>query len=265
MNIRNHNRDAWNRLVEKKDRWTCPVDSAEIARARKGDISIGLSPSRRVPSDWFPPLSGLKVLCPASGGGQQGPILSAAGADVTVYDNSPKQLEQDRFVAEREGLGLRTVEGDMADLSSFEDSSFEFIYHPASNCFAEDVTKVWSEAYRVLAPGGTIVAGLVNPISFLFDRELEKKGVFQLAFGMPYSDVTSLPQEKLQALLEAGEPMMFAHSFDDLIGGQLEAGFQMIGFYEDNWGGHEAIDKHFKSSFATRAVKPASRSTLPRT
>ena len=115
MDIRNHNRDAWDRLVEKKDRWTRPVASAEIERARKGSFSIGLTPSKRVPSDWFPPLSGLKVLCLASGGGQQGPILSAAGAEVTVYDNSPKQLEQDRHVAEREGLGLRTVEGDMAD------------------------------------------------------------------------------------------------------------------------------------------------------
>ena len=257
MDIRNHNRDAWNRLVEKKDRWTRPVTSAEIERARNGKFSIGLTPSKPAPSDWFPPLSGLKVLCLASGGGQQGPILSAAGADVTVYDNSPKQLGQDRLVAEREGLGLRTVEGDMADLSVFEDSSFRFIFHPCSNCFAEDLAKVWLEAYRVLAPGGTLVAGLVNPIPYLFDRELEKKGVFQLKFGMPYSDAASLPQEELKALIEAGEPLVFAHSLEDLLGGQIAAGFRLVGFYEDNWGGQEAIDKHFKSSFATRAEKPA--------
>jgi 2-polyprenyl-3-methyl-5-hydroxy-6-metoxy-1,4-benzoquinol methylase len=70
------------------------------------------------------------VLCLASGGGQQGPILAAAGARVTVFDNSPQQLAQDRFVARREGLTLETVEGDMRDLSVFADVSFDLIVHP---------------------------------------------------------------------------------------------------------------------------------------
>jgi len=38
------------------------------------------------------------VLRLASGGGQQGPILAAAGADVTVLDFSKSQLEQDALV-----------------------------------------------------------------------------------------------------------------------------------------------------------------------
>ena len=256
MDIPEHNRRAWNRLVERRDRWTRPVTPEEIALARQGVVSLGLTPSKRMPSDWFPPLTGLKVLCLASGGGQQGPILAAAGADVTVYDNSPKQLEQDRFVAEREGLELRTVEGDMADLSCFEDASFEFIVHPASNCFAEDVNPVWSQAYRALVPGGTMVSGMVNPIAFLFDRELEKQDVFQLKYGMPYSDLNSLSAAALQALTDAEEPLMFAHSLDDLVGGQLAVGFRLIGFYEDDWGGDEAIDRYLKSSFATRSEKP---------
>lgn len=257
MNILNHNKKAWNSLVEKNDRWTRPVSSAEIERARNGEFSLGLTPTKRVPSHWFPPLSGLKVLCLASGGGQQGPILSAAGAEVTVFDNSPRQLQQDRNVAEREGLSIRTIEGDMADLSCFEDSCFEFIFHPASNCFAENVSKVWSEAYRVLKPGGTLVAGQVNPIPYLFNPDLEKKGIFQLKYGMPYSDAASLAQDELQGLIEAQEPLMFAHSLEDLIGGQIAVGFRLIGFYEDNWGGQEPIDQYLMSSFATRAEKPA--------
>jgi len=256
MDIRNYNRDTWNSYVEKKNRWTRPISKAEIEQARKGEFSIFLTPSKPVPSDWFPPLSGLKVLCLASGGGQQGPILSAAGAEVTVYDNSPRQLGQDRLVAEREGLRLRTVEGDMADLSAFEDSCFGFIFHPCSNCFAEDLTKVWLEAYRVLEPGGTLVAGLSNPIPYLFDRELGGKGVFKLKYKMPYSDVTCLTKEELNDFIEADEPLEFAHSLEDLLGGQIAAGFQLIGFYEDDWGGQEAIDKHFKSFIATRAEKP---------
>ena len=70
------------------------------------------------------------VLCLASGGGQQGPILAAAGANVTVFDNSPAQLRQDELVARREGLSIRTVQGDMRDLSAFADGSFDLIFHP---------------------------------------------------------------------------------------------------------------------------------------
>ena len=36
----------------------------------------------------------------------------AAGATVTTLDNSPRQLEQDRLVAAREGLAIETVQGE---------------------------------------------------------------------------------------------------------------------------------------------------------
>src|SRR5689334_5943264 len=117
MNLREENKKAWDKLVEKKDRWTQPVSPEVIAKARKGELKLLLTPATHVPRTWYPKdLKGCKTLCLASGGGQQGPTLAAAGADVTVFDNSPKQLEQDRFVAEREGLQLKTVEGDMRDL-----------------------------------------------------------------------------------------------------------------------------------------------------
>src|SRR4051812_23762439 len=114
--ILRYNRRAWDRQVERGNRWTVPVSPEDIARARRGDWNIVLTPTKPVPPAWFPPLSGRDVLCLASGGGQQGPILSAAGANVTVFDNSPGQLAQDRLVADRDGLSLETCQGDMADL-----------------------------------------------------------------------------------------------------------------------------------------------------
>ena len=103
MDIRSYNRDAWNKYVnEGQSEWTKPVSPETIARARKGDFSILLTEKKFVPREWFPPLKGTDTLCLASGGGQQGPVLAAAGANVTVFDNSPRQLDQDRFVAERE-------------------------------------------------------------------------------------------------------------------------------------------------------------------
>jgi ubiquinone/menaquinone biosynthesis C-methylase UbiE len=153
MDIRAYNRTAWNRYVDEgKNVWTQPVSPEIIARARRGDFSILLTEQKPVPKEWFPSLAGLDTLCLACGGGQQGPVFAATGANVTVFDNSPRQLDQDRLVAEREGLNnFKTVESDMRDLSAFKDESFDFIFHPVSNLFIHEIRPVWREAFRVTA------------------------------------------------------------------------------------------------------------------
>jgi 2-polyprenyl-3-methyl-5-hydroxy-6-metoxy-1,4-benzoquinol methylase len=112
------NKNAWNKEVEKGNEWTIPVSPEEIAEARLGNFKILLTPTKPVPQAWFPFLKDSRVLCLASGGGQQGPLLAAAGAVVTVFDNSPLQLNQDRLVAAREKLEISTVEGDMSYFQS---------------------------------------------------------------------------------------------------------------------------------------------------
>jgi SAM-dependent methyltransferase len=161
--VRSHNREAWDAEVERGNRWTVPVDHDAIEAARQGRLDVGLTDSKAVPAAWFPDLDGAEVLCLASGGGQQGPLLAAAGANVTVLDNSPGQLARDRLVAEREALPLRTVEGDMRNLSEFADGESDLVFHPVSNLFVPEVRPVWTEAFRVLRKGGTLLAGFVNP------------------------------------------------------------------------------------------------------
>ena len=176
MDIVAYNCQAWDRQVGKGCRWTVPVGSEVIAAARRGNWSVALTPTRPIPQDWFPELAALEVLCLAAGGGQQAPVLAAAGAVVSVLDCSPAQLNQDRLVADREGLTIRIIQGDMADLSAFADSSFALIVHPCSNCFVPDVRPVWREAFRVLRPGGLLLAGFCNPVLFVFDDEAAEKG-----------------------------------------------------------------------------------------
>ena len=119
-----HNAQAWDNHVKNASQWTVPVSHEEIEAARAGLFSILLTAKKPVPRDWFPQnLAGLKILCLACGGGQQAPILAAAGADVTVFDNSLAQLTQDRLVSQRENLPLKIVRGDMRDLSAFADGA----------------------------------------------------------------------------------------------------------------------------------------------
>jgi SAM-dependent methyltransferase len=254
MDLLEYNRRAWDAQVKKGNEWTIPVTPAAIQAARAGEWSIVLTPSKPVPREWFPPLAGLPVLCLAGSGGQQAPILAAAGATVTVLDNSPAQLAQDRTVAERDGLEIRTVQGDMADLGCFGTGTFGLIVHPCSNCFVPDVRPVWREAFRVLANGGALLSGFLNPARYIFDEALHERGELKVRHALPYSDLTSITEEERERLKQAGEPFCFSHTLEDLIGGQLDAGFFLERLYEDSWPG-QLISSYMPSFIATRGLK----------
>jgi SAM-dependent methyltransferase len=257
MSVQDHNREAWDREVERGNQWTVPVGPEVIEAARQGRWEVLLTNTTPVPKAWFPDMEGLDVLCLASGGGQQGPVFAAAGANVTVLDNSPKQLAQDRLVAERDSLTLETVQGDMADLSRFDDESFDLVFHPVSNLFVPDVRPVSAEAYRVLRRGGSLLAGFLNPVVYIFDLELaDRDGELRVRYTLPYADATSLSEEEIRRQVERGEPLEFGHTLDDQIGGQIDAGFLIAGFYEDRHGDDDPIAAHMPTLIATRAIKP---------
>lgn len=256
MDIVAHNRSAWGREVARGNVWTRPVSPDVIERARRGHCAILLTATRPVPSDWLGDLSRKRVLCLASGGGQQGPILAALGAEVVVFDNSPAQLATDTMVADREDLPLSTVQGDMRDLSVFEEASFDLIIHPISNCFVEDIYPTWRECYRVLRPGGALLSGFNNPVLYIFDFEAwDNEGRLEVKYRVPYSDIGQLPPEQLDKRLADGGTLEFGHSLTAQIAGQIAAGFVIAGFYEDNDGGGDLLDNHFDRYIATRALK----------
>jgi SAM-dependent methyltransferase len=141
----------------------------------------------------------------------------------------------------------------MRDLSVFGDGCFDLVFHPVSNVFCPEVLPVWREAFRVLRPGGILMAGFDNPDVFIFDTNLEEKGVLEVKYPLPY-DATKLSEE--DRLREFGQdgPLEFSHSLEEQIGGQLEAGFVLTGFYEDQQDSH--LGKYIPGYYATRAIKP---------
>ena len=251
MNIIQANRDAWNRRVREAKPYTLPVTAEQVEAARNGEWTVYLT-STPVTRAWFGDVTGKDVLCLASGGGQQGPLLAAAGARVTVYDLSDGQLERDREVAAREGLTLQTVQGSMTDLSVFADESFDLIVHPVSNCFIPDVNPLWHEAFRVLRPRGALLAGMVNPLLYAL---ADDDDALTLQNPIPYSDDACMTETERQKHLAEGGALEFGHTLQDLIGGQLRAGFVITDFDESTFGGR-LVDDFIATTFATRAVKP---------
>ena len=224
-----------------------------VELARKGIWSIVLTPSKPVPSNWFPDkLEGKKILCLASGGGQQGPILSAAGAEVTVLDNSKKQLEKDEFVAKRENLNIKTVQGNMQDLSMFQNECFDCIIHPWSNGYIDNVLSVWKECARVLKKRGLLLAGFGNPIEYIFNAGKLEQGILVVENMIPYADIEHMDDPETREIVER-DGYLWSHTLEEQIQGQIEAGFAIVGFYEDIGG--TVLDKYINSSIATKAIK----------
>lgn len=257
VNVLSHNRNAWDHQVDDENRWTRPVSESVIEKAKTGEFSIVLTPTKPVPSEWFPNLQSAQVLCLASAGGQQAPVLAAAGAKVTVLDNSPKQLEQDRFVADRDGLEMTLIKGDMADLGCLADESFDLIFHPCSNTFVPDVLPVWRECHRVLRPGAVLMAGFTNPLRYIFDDERKENGNLEVRYAIPYTDLDYLDEPHIRDAIDANQPLEFGHTLTDQIGGQLQAGLQLTGFYEDRYpkADGDPLSDFLDTFIATRSVK----------
>ncbi len=73
----------------------------------------------------------------------------------------------------------------MHDLSCFADAGFDLIFHPTSNCFAPEIEPVWLECFRVLRPGGALLAGFMNPDIYIFDLDAQERDELLVRFRCP--------------------------------------------------------------------------------
>lgn len=253
------NRKAWDQVADAGDKYYRAMTPEQIEKAKQGEWRIRITPTKPVPKNWLEPLAGKEVLLLAGGGGQQSPILAALGADVTVFDLSEKQLARDEEIAQREGFEICTVVGDMADLSIFAENSFDLVVNPCSVCFCPDVSVIWEQVYRVVRPNGHFVTGFIDPIYYLFDAAKMDRGKLEVRHKIPYSDFDLKAAER-EKLLGPDRPREFGHSLEALIGGQLKAGFELVDFFQDGWGGSDQLSKRIDTFGATRCIKPSESS-----
>mgnify|MGYP000913109705 CR=1 FL=1 len=242
------NADTIDRWVEAGWEWGVPISHEQFVDALNGRWSMLLTPTKPVPKDWYPELTGKRVLGLASGGGQQMPVFAALGAECTDLDYSEKQIESDLSVAGREGYQIDAIRADMTKPLPFDSDSFDLIFYPVSNCYIEDVMHVWRECYRILKKGGRLMAGLDNGFNFLFDEE-EKKIKYRLPFN-PLKD-----GELLKSLEKEDSGIQFSHTLEEQIRGQLKAGFMLLDLYEDTNGTGFLHEYGVPTFWATLAVK----------
>lgn len=238
--------DRWNREGWE---WGTPVSHETYRKALERDWEVVLTPTKPVPHEWFGELRGKKLLGLASGGGQQIPIFSALGAVCTVLDYSKSQLESERIVSEREGYPVELIRADMTQPLPFADASFDIIFYPVSNCYIEEVRPVFRECYRVLKPGGVLLCGLDIGINYIVDDSQT-----QIVHSLPFNPLRD--PKLMEELRAADDGVQFSHTFEEQVGGQLEAGFRLTHLYEDTNGYGRLHEMHIPAFVATRAVKP---------
>ncbi|MCQ6557152.1 class I SAM-dependent methyltransferase [Paenibacillus mendelii] len=190
-------------------------------------------------------LAGKRILCLASGGGQQSTAFALLGAVVTVFDISPSQLERDQAAAEHYGVELRLVQGDMRDLTCFDKDSFDIVWHPYSLNFVPDSRVVFHEVSRILKEGGRYYLMCANPFfSGLTHQDWNGEGY---TLQHPYKDemMTSYPDQEWvydqsqSAAIQ--EPREYRQTLSRIMNGCIREGFLLAYFSEVKSNDPEAL------------------------
>lgn len=181
-------------------------------------------------------LSGKRVLCLASGGGQQSALFSLLGAEVTVADISQGQLNGDIQAANHYGYKVATVLCSMTNLSVFENEYFDIVYQPVSICFVPDVSVVYKEVFRILKKGGLYQVDHINPSTYptSFDNDVDGWDGTGYRISSPYIGGALRIDDKGNENMTYGEmDGEFRHLFIDMFCNLTEAGFQIKYVWED--------------------------------
>lgn len=214
-----HNRRAWDALVAENGRHTRPAKDRDFENPLAALDARGWLGGN---------VRGRRVLCLAAGGGRQSALFAAAGAIVTVVDNSPAMLELDREVAAQRRLDVRIVQASMDDLSMLPAAGFDIVSQPVSTCYVEDVALVYRQVARVAAAGGVYISQHKQPASLQASvRPVD--GGYQLS--EPYYRSGPLPAVHDSLHREPGT-LEYLHRLEQLVGDLCRAGFVIEDFSE---------------------------------
>lgn len=233
-----HNRRAWDERARQGQVFARPASEDDIrSRALKLATSKWLDGGVR----------GRRVLCLACGGGRQAIQYAEAGGIVTVVDISNAMLDLDREVAKQRGLDLTLVQASMDDLSDLPDAGYDFVIQPVSTCYVPDISKVYGEVARVIAPGGLYSSQHKQPVSLQAQTTLAHGGRGYTVSEMYYRK-TPLPTVTGSIHREAGT-IEYLHTWEALVGGLCRAGFVVEDLMEPN----HADDKAAPGAFGHRS------------
>jgi len=179
-------------------------------------------------------VQGKKVLCLAGGGGQQSAVFSLLGADVTVLDLSPEQLDSDQAVARHYGYEVTTIQGDMRDLSMLPAEFFDRVYQPISILFVPNLREVYSGVARVLKQGGLYFTDYCVPLLQMAEMKGWDGRGYTLYITESYIRGSILETEDKKLNFTKGVSFSeFHHLLSDIINGLIAEGLTIRCLWEN--------------------------------
>ena len=247
QSIINKNQENWEKEVATGGHYTIPdlnLNTDLLNKFANGELLFWNDPCAKINNALlkkirqyeYANIKGKKVLCLASGGGQQSAMFSLLGADVTVADISQGQLNGDIQAANHYGYTIKTVLCSMTDLSVFNDDSFDIVHQPISICFVPDVAPVYKEVFRVLKTGGMYHVDHINPATHPASYENDIDGWDGAGFriGSPYiGGPLRIDENGNENMISGEEDGEFRHLFIDIFCKLTEAGFKIKYIWED--------------------------------
>jgi len=168
--------------------------------------------------------------------GQQSAVYGLLGANVTVFDISVGQLKSDEKAAEYYGYKVKLIQGEMQDLSCFNDNTFDIVYQPISIVFVPDVRIVYREVHRVLKKGELYRVAHINPATYPVDFDGNGNGWDGIGYRItePYRGGPVLRNDKgVENMCEGKLTGEFRHTFSDIFNGLIETGMVINGVWEE--------------------------------
>lgn len=215
------NRERWEALVKARAVFTRPTAGLTEEAAHAYLDPEGLLPH---------PLTGMRVLCLAGGGGQQSVAFAVLGADVTVFDLSEGQLRRDREAAALHSVAVTTMAGDMRDLSALPPATFAIVWQPYSLNFVPDAPRVFGQVARVIRPGGVYHVMSANPfVAGIGTRDWTGAGYLLRHRYADGAEVRYDDEEWVYDRAAAAAPILgpreYRHTLATLVNGLSETGF----------------------------------------
>ncbi len=217
-----HNRRAWDRLVQNKQGLTLPATERQFKDPLKAIDPLGWAGND---------VSDKKLLCLAAGGGKHSALYATAGADVTVVDISPAMLEQDKRVADERNLSIRIIEASIDNLSMLEDSYFDIVVQPVSTCYLPDITAVYREVARITKSNGLYISQHKQPTSLQANFDSSTSAY---VLTEPYYRDGPLPSGPARSRIREQGTQEYLHRWEQLVGELCRAGFVIEDLAEPN-------------------------------
>ena len=209
----------WNEMADDYDGFTSPEGTYSNA--------IEWAHIRRI----LPQIEGARVLDIGCGSGRFTRYFEDyKPSELWGLDISDRMLGIAREKARRGSVaGFR--KGSADDLSAFQDGHFDFVFSSTTMHYVNDIRKAFSEAFRVLKPGGDLLLSLIHPL-YSASYPLPGSGEWELRYQDRSMREYVQPWTRFNGRDDKPNCRSFHYTLADYVNTLIGCGFALKGVHE---------------------------------